>query len=243
MKKFILVANDAPQSGKTTFSRVLEQLLTRKGIKACSVHTCPTAAAVESSFWDLEEEPEPSRMLQAIEEFDAVILDVAAGKMGTVLELIQDNDILDALLEFDAELCVASAVNGTEKSLASLVSLGEAFSDNASYLLLALPLAPEDEDLADWSGSYAERVMDYLGAAMVEVPELDDEMSAQLWDHGMDLPSALTRRKELPRFLRDAVHSWESSFADALAAHDDLLLPEPTGTRSVYGSNLAAIDY
>ena len=198
MKNLILVANDSPQSGKTTFVRVLEQLYQRRGIETRSIYTNPAAAPDERAFWDLEEEPEPSHLLRCFETNDAVILAVATGQAGTIADLFNEYDMHDSLLEFDAELCIAAPVNGTESANNGVVALGEAFSDSSDYLILSVPVAPEDESEADWDGSYSEKVMSYLGANVVEVPEFDAGMAAELDGHGMDLAAALSRRKELP---------------------------------------------
>ena len=236
MKKLILVANDSPQSGKTTFVRVLEQLYERRGVETRSIYTNATAAPDERAFWDLEEEPEPSHLIGCFEKSDAVILAVATGQIGVIADLFTEFDMHDSLLEYDAELCIAAPVNGTASANNGIVALGEAFSDGADYLILSVPFAPEDEKEADWDGSYGEKVMSYLGANVIEMPEFDAGMAAELEGQGMDLTSALSRRKELPRFLRDAVHSWELAFADALDAVEGQLLPESTGSRSVYDS-------
>ena len=241
MKKLILVANDAPQSGKTTFVRVLEQVYERKGVDTASIYTSAAAAPDETAFWDLEEYPEPKHLLRSLDAKDAVVLAVATGQAGIIADLFNEYDVIDSILEFDAELCVAIPINGTESAANGAALLGETFADNADYLLLAAPFAPEDEAEIDWEGSYGERVMNYLGAAYVPVPEFDPGMAAELANHGMDLSTSLTRRKELPRFLRDAVHSWELAFADQFEALNEQLMPESTGTRSAYDSS--AVDY
>ena len=241
MKKIILVSNDAPQSGKTTFARVLEQAYERKGIEVTSIYTAAAAAPDETAFWDLEEDPEPTPILAALAESDAVIVAVASGLAPAFVELFNDYGLFDSILEFDADLCLAIPANDTDLASQSAAALGEAFADNADYMLLSMPFVPEDETTATWSGSYGEKVMDYLGATVIEVPEFDAEMSSELAENGLDLATALTRRKELPRYLRDAVHSWELSFAEAIGDCEDQWVPESTGVKSVYESS--AISY
>ena len=47
MKKLIIVANDGRQTGKTAFTRVLEQFYQRKGIESLAIYTDASAAPDE----------------------------------------------------------------------------------------------------------------------------------------------------------------------------------------------------
>ncbi len=237
MKKLILIANDAPQSGKTSFARVLEQHFERKDVKALAIYTDSAAAPDETAYWDLDEDLDTERLMRAVDENDALILDISTGCGVGVADFFVDHNLHDELLEFDAELCVAIVANDTESAINGCVALGEGFSDNANYLLLRNPYCDESEKGGSWAGSYAEKVMSYLGAVEVEVPEFDPEMVGELYSRGMDLPSGLGARKELPRYLRDALHSWELAYADALDGAADLLLPQVDSSRSVYSSS------
>ena len=80
MKKLIVVANDGRQTGKTAFTRVLEQLYQRKGIDTLAIYTDAGEAPDESVFWDLEEDLTPGRLEAYLEESDALIVDVSTGR-------------------------------------------------------------------------------------------------------------------------------------------------------------------
>ncbi len=234
MKKLILVANDAPQSGKTSFVRVLEQHYERKGIATRTLYTDADVAPDERAFWDLEDDLNPQRLMTWVDENDVTILDVSCGSSTLMADLFADHDLFEQLLEFEAELCIAVTANDTEAAIAGSVALGEGFSDNANYILLRNPYCDPTETPGDWSGSYGEKVMRYLGALEIDVPEFDPGMAAELLSRDMDLPTALIARKELPRFLRDSLHTWELSYANALDEADELLLPEVDSSRSAY---------
>lgn len=234
MKKLILVANDAPQSGKTSFVRVLEQHYERKGIETRTLYTDADVAPDERAFWDLDDDLNPQRLMTWVEENDVTILDISSGSSTLIADLFADHDLFEQLLELDAELCIAVTTNDTKAAIAGSVALGEGFSDNANYILLRNPYCDPSEAAGDWSDSYGEKVMHYLGALEIDVPEFDPGMAAELDSHGLSLPAALRARKELPRFLRDALHTWELSYAGALDEADELLLPEVDSSRSAY---------
>lgn len=237
MKKLILVANDAPQTGNTSFVRILEQHYERKGIQTRTLHTDADAAPDEIAFWDLEEDPSPNRIMKWVDENDVTIIDISSGSSTILSDLFTDHDLYDQLLEFDAELCVAVSANDTDSAIAGTVALGEGFSDNANYLLLRNPYCDESENVGEWAGSYGEKVMSYLGALEIKVPEFDPGMAAELDAQGMDLATGLSARKELPRYLRDALHTWEIAYSANLDEADELLLPEVDSSRSAYASS------
>jgi hypothetical protein len=234
MKKLILVANDAPQTGNTSFVRVLEQHYERKGIETRTLYTDADASPDEIAFWDLEEDPSPQRIMKWVDENDVTILDISSGSSTIISDLFADNELYDELLEFDAELCIAATANDTESAIAGCVALGEGFSDNANYLLLRNSYCNEAENMGAWAGSYGEKVMRYLGALEIKVPEFDPGMAAELDAQGMDLAAGLSARKELPRYLRDALHAWEISYSGSLDEADEVLLPEVDSSRSAY---------
>lgn len=238
MKKFVIVANDAPQTGKTSFTNVLAETYERRGISAQAIFTDHDSAPTDHAFWDLEGELEADRVLTCFEETDVLIADVASGDTDTIIDFFNNVGLYDLLVDVDIELCVAIAVNNTEAAFESTVTLAEGFADNADYLLLRGPHMTEGEETAEWSGSYAEKVSDYVGATEIQVPEFDAGMMGEIWDQGKCLATALASRKELPRYLREAVHSWELKYSDAISDAEELLTPDTSGSRSSYGSTM-----
>ena len=233
MKKLIIVANDGRQTGKTAFTRVLEQFYQRKGIEPMAIYTDASAAPDESAFWDLEEDLTPARLEAYLEETDALIVDISTGRAAEITEFFTENEIFDTLLDLDTELCIATPIHDTKASIDSLVTLADGFADNAEYLVLHSP-HPGATRPADWAGSYGNKVMGYLGAIDIAVPEFDPGMDGQLAEHDMDLATGLCCRQDLPRFLRDALHKWELSYSDSLEKAMEQLIPDTSQTRSVY---------
>ena len=97
----------------------------------------------------------------------------------------------------------------------------------------------DDADDSAWVGTYGEKVMDYMGAHIVEAPAMDVTMLGEIEvENETSLSEALANRSELPRYLRDALHTWELEYSEALAGAPELFIPSEIGSKSVYGSPL-----
>ncbi len=236
MKKLLLIINEHGGVGRTTTGAVLASHLDRKGIDAASVHTCESDLVGDSHLWDLDEGIDGDQLVEFIDSADVTLIDVAGRHGESLCEFFAETDIYEQLAELDAEITVILPVTPDSEMGDAIVRIGEQFADEASYIVVHSSVLAGDSDAEEfWSGSYAEKVLSYLGAVDVEMPEFKEELLGQIQEHhGMDIPTALASRKELPRFLRDEIHRWEIEFAENLSVASDQLVPGETHTRSVY---------
>ena len=238
MKKLVLILNDLPEVGKSSFCRVFEQFLARKKIEYLPVTTADTSLG-HPTHWNLEDELEPGSLISFLDQADVTVIDVATGDGGKLAEFFNEEDVFDLLLEMEAELTIVVPVPNHETISDEVVAIGEAFADNADYLIVRTPIEFDEADDSSWVGSYGEKVMNYMGAHVIEVPAMDITMMEEIEEsHGMGLADALAKRAELPRYLRDALHAWELDFSEWVADSPELFIPAETGTKSVYGSSL-----
>ena len=123
-----------------------------------------------------------------------------------------------------------------------VVAIGEAFADNADYLIVRTPVDFDEADDSSWKGSYGEKVMDYMGAHVIEAPAMDVTMLNEIEDsYETGLAVALADRSDLPRYLRDSLHKWELEFSQSLAGAPELFIPASIESKSVYGSSLDSL--
>jgi hypothetical protein len=194
------------------------------------------------THWNLDDELESGQLIGFLDQSDVTVIDVATGDGATLAEFFNESDMFDLLVEMEAELTLVIPVPNHVAISDEVVAIGEAFADNADYLIVRSPLEFDEADNTCWVGSYGEKVMDYMGAQVIEAPSVDVTMLNEIeGNHEMGLAEALADRSALPRYLRDALHSWELEFSESLAGAPELFIPAETGSRSVYGSRLDSL--
>lgn len=241
MKKLVLILNDLPEVGKTSFSRVFEQFMARKKIDYLPVSTTESTLG-HPTYWNLEDELEVGHLISFLDQTAVTVIDVATGDGATLVEFFNEEDVFELLIEMEAELTVVIPAPNHESISDEVVAIGEAFADNADYLIVREPVEFDEADDSSWVGSYGEKVMDYMGAQVVEAPAMDVTMLAEIEEgNGMTLADSLADRSGLPRYLRDALHTWELEYSECLAGARELFIPEESGSKSVYGSSLDSL--
>ena len=238
MKKLVLILNDLPEVGKSSFSRVFEQFMSRKKIDYLPISTAESKLG-HPTYWNLEDELEVGHLISFLDQSDVAVVDVATGDGATLAEFFNEEDVFDVLLEMEAELTLVVPVPNHVEISDEVVAIGEAFADNADYLIVREPVEFDEANDSSWVGTYGEKVMDYMGAHVVEAPAMDVTMLGEIEEgNGLSLANALADRSGLPRYLRDALHTWELEYSECLADAPELFIPVESGSKSVYGSNL-----
>jgi len=241
MKKLVLILNDVPEVGKSSFARVFEQFMSRKKIEYLSVSTAETSLG-HPTHWNLEDELEVGHLISFLDQSDVTVIDVASGDGGTLAEFFNEEEVFELLLEMEAELTLVIPAPNHVGISDEVVAIGEAFADNADYLIVRTPVDFDDADDSSWKGSYGEKVMDYMGAHVIEAPAMDVTMLNEIEDsYETGLALALGDRSDLPRYLRDSLHKWELEFSQSLAGAPELFIPATIESKSVYGSSLDSL--
>ncbi|MEM0897685.1 MAG: hypothetical protein AAGJ79_12465, partial [Verrucomicrobiota bacterium] len=233
MKRLLLVINPYSGFGKCAFTQVFVEHLSRKGISHAMATSVEENAASDAEVWDLDEELNTEHLLSFLDDGPIGVIDAPVSDAEQIIEFIQESGFVDSLADVDAEMTMVLTVSDEQESVERMVRLAEDLADGAQYLAVH----EMDMEESNWAGSYGEKVMNYLGAAEVEVPGIEEEILSSLEEsHEMTLSQALAERKMLPRFLRDGLHRWELEFADNLEECSDILVPEDAEDRSVYVS-------
>ncbi len=233
MKKLIAVINDLEESGKSTFSHSFQHLLNKQGIRHLFITTDPKDVDdnFTGDYWDFDEPLEVSQLIMAIDRNDVVLLDVNSGAARTWADFFIDNELETVLSEIDASMTLVIPCHNSELCHSELVELAELFSDSADYVIPHFPL-PSGGTHRPWTGSYAAKVTDFLGALHFDMPEINKELTTVLDTHGLSLSQSLCQLDQLPRFVEVATMQWLEQIAKAIDSTGEYVLPESTKTEN-----------
>lgn len=234
MKKLIVVANDLEGSGKSTFARSFQHLLTNQDVNHLFITTDEQDMddSFDGDFWDFDEQLDISLLIRAIDRNDVVLLDVRSGYARTWHEFFAQNEVDTVLAEIDASMTLVIPCHDSERCHDELVELAELFSDSTDYVIPHFPLPTDRSKKQAWKGCYAAKVTDYLGALHFEMPKLGKELATALESHDLSLSQALTQLDELPRFVEVAAMQWLEQISKAINGTGEYVLPQPTKLKS-----------
>ena len=228
MKKLIVVVNDLEGSGKSTFARSFQHLLTNQDIKHLFITTDEQDMNddFEGDYWDFDEDLEISQLIMAIDRNDVVLLDVSSGYARVWNDFFTQNEIDTVLAEIDASMTLVIPCHDSERCHTELVELAELFSDSTDYVIPHFPCPAGGGKEQGWKGSYAAKVTEYLGALHFEMPEISKELATALEAHGLSLSQALTQLDQVPRFLEVAAMQWLEQISKAINGTGEYGLPK-----------------
>ena len=247
MKKLILVTNDLPGSGKSTFTEVLISNFTVQDLRVGHLATVCSEDADERispspqvTAWDFDEDSEMNNLLATLDESDAVVVDIGTGDLSDFRQRAEDAQLLDILGELGIELTIAIPLHGESDPTDTVVEIAESFSDNADYVVVRDCKFPREI----WNGSYGQKVMNYLGAIELAAPSANGALGKALGEHGYDLHEAQAHRDDLPRAVKTPLSKWERQFGGKLGSTanefffpvKEELRPSEYDTRAAEGS-------
>ncbi len=240
MKKVILILNDLAGSGKTTCAQVLHEHLLRRGVDHIQVTTDTTSDLDLPEFetLDITDGLEPNDIVSLVDRGSVAVVDVhSEDGAATLGEFFVENEIADLLGELEASLTVVIPANDEVESFEGIERLTRMFADDADYVVVRSTVPAEYS--AAFEGSEGAHALEQLGAVFVEMPEMDSDLVGELDGLGLSVAEALYARKQLPRYLRNDLHTWEIDFAEALGDADEFLLPggQKTSGISPYATN------
>lgn len=226
MKKLIFILNDLGQVGKTTCTQVLHEYLERKGFNHLMVATDPDAgdALPDSQVIDIGDGLNTSDIIEMLDRGGIVLMDVATDCAGALADFCAEEEIGTLLAELEAELTIVLPLNRELEAFEPLIDVVETIADDADYVVVHTPTKTELQ--GDFENSELARALEHLGAIEVEMPRIEPGILNELEnERGLPLAAALGDRKQLPRYLRDAIHAWELEFCSDLAEANDFILP------------------
>ncbi|MDF1823354.1 MAG: hypothetical protein P1U68_01860 [Verrucomicrobiales bacterium] len=225
MKKLIVVVNDLERSGKSALARAIAHHLNESEVKNLLVtsNEMDMSDSYQGEFWDLEDQFDVSLLIGALDNFDAIVLDVHTGAARNWGEFCENEDLENLLAELDAEMTMVIPNNQSERCNEEISDLAEIFADQADYVVAQLP---GDDRSVKWKASPAEKALRYLGASEVSFPGMTDDLVTALETSEVAFANALNNPSELPRFAEVQVTQWLEKANEALIAGQDYLLPE-----------------
>lgn len=228
MKKLIVVLNDLEQSGKTSVSRALSYYFQEKEVTHSIITTDESDVDdyFRGDYWDFEDELETSSLIHTMDRNDVVILDLHSGAARAWNEFCEENEIEAVLGEMDVEMTLLVPEHGSERCHEEVADLAEIFSDSADYIVAHLPIPARRSEPSKWRGSYAQKSMVYLGAHLMDIPEVTSELKTALASHDFTLPSAINKLEDLPRFVEVELMQWLEATSEAFDQCADYLIPE-----------------
>ncbi len=219
MKKLILVINDHAEVGKTSTSAALHGYLQAQGISSTYVGLVGDLDASGSSevnydsTWNIIENSKIKQLYRYTDQYDAVVCDVETGNSAAFVDLYEKHDLDVELSEMDIDLTIVTPEVEEAACHEELVYLTDIFSDKADYIVARVPLDEFSSRLEAWEDSEACNVMDYLGAAVVEIPRVTDAMQEIIEAHGLSLASAIgSQASELPEAVAETLEGWHREF-------------------------------
>ncbi len=225
MKKLIVVVNDLERSGKSALARAIAHHLNESEVKHLLVtsNEMDMSDSYKGEFWDLEDQFDVSLLIGALDNFDAIVLDVHTGAARNWGEFCENEDLENLLAELDTEMTMVIPNNQSERCNEEMSDLAEIFADQADYVIAHLP---GDERAVKWKASPAEKAVRYLGASEVDFPGMSDDLVTALETSEVQFADALNNPGELPRFAEVQVTQWLEKTNEALVGGHDYLIPE-----------------
>jgi len=235
MKKLIVVVNDLERSGKSSVARAITHHLSTLEVNHLAVtsNEMDMTDTFTGEFWDLEDQFDLSLMIGAIDNHDAIVLDVHTGAARVWGELCEEHDLENLLAELDTEMTLVVTDTRTERCNEEICDIAELFADQADYIIAHLPGDERTEMV--WKGSLAAKALKYLGGTEVEIPAPSDDLKTGLSTAEVELAKALNNPAGLPRFTEVPLTQWLERTSVSLNNAREYLIPEEVG--------IVALDY
>lgn len=235
MKKLIVVVNDLERSGKSSVARSITHHLSSLEVNHLAVtsNEMDMTDTFTGEFWDLEDQFDLSLMIGAIDNHEAIVLDIHTGAARVWGELCEEHDLENLLAELDTEMTLVVTDTRSERCNEEICDITELFADQADYIVAHLPGDARNE--VPWKGSLAAKALKYLGGTEVEIPAPSDDLKTALASSGVELAAALNNPAVLPRFTEVPLTQWLERTSATFNNAQDYLIPEAVG--------IVALDY
>ncbi len=227
MKRLVVVANDLERSGKSSIARAVHHHLA----KECEVDSLFVTSDENDlsddftgEYWDLDEAMPAGPVIDALEESEAVVVDVHTGGARNWADLCNNIDMENILADLGAEMTLIVPNTGGVRCNEEIIDIVELFADSADYVIAHTNV--DDRDETKWKGSEAEKATRYLGSLEIEVPTLTDDLQAALDSAGQDLSKALANAENLPRFAEVQVTQWLEDVSRSFEAASDYIVAD-----------------
>jgi hypothetical protein len=223
VKKILLSLNDAPNTGRTTACELVQGLWRQKGLGHSRWHTAADqpGGPGRSRFIDLGNRLAEDDVIGWLDQASLVMVDVATGDAGSMIENFVRSDLPEMLAEMDCTVTLLSVLNGQSRAEQSLLQLASLLRDDAEYVVVRRESAGRD-----WLLPACQRAMHHLGAVEIPLPELPATLADAAEGEGHHCLDWMARESALPRLAQGWLRSWWLECDRQLEEASDLLWPE-----------------
>lgn len=234
MKKLILIQNDYPGAGKSTFVRLLRRYLNQHRVSHQFIMLDEEEVCDEPEARCLNpmQRGVTQQLLQMLDESDITLMEAASGMGEIMARLYEQHELYSVFAELGIDVTVVLPVNNDVESFDAVTDAAEVYSDNVQYLIAHSTTSAYDEDDGSWDASYAAKVMDMFEAVELRFPSAGVEMETVFRLQHTDLASALLESdaencygKEFSRWLKRSMGQTETArqylFGDAFRSLAD----------------------
>jgi len=220
VKKLVLSLNDAPATGRTTACELVHGLWRRQGLSHSRWHTAAEhpSGPGRSTFIDLGSRLPEDEVIGWLDQSPLVLLDVATGDAGSLIEDFVRNDLPEMLAEMECSITVLSVLDGQNRAEHSLLQLASLLRDDAEYVVARRTSAGQG-----WRVPGCQRAMHHLGAVEIVLPDWPATLAEAASIEGDHIVTWMARASTLPRIAQSQLRSWWLECDQSLAATADLL--------------------
>lgn len=223
MKKIVLSLSDAPGTGRTTACELVQGLWRQKGLGHTRWHSAAEqpVGPGRSRYVDLATRLVEDDVISWLDQASLVMVDVASGEAGALVENFVRSDLPEILSEMDCTVTLLSVVNGQNRAEQSLLQLAGLLRDDAEYVIVRRESAGDG-----WQLPACQRAMHHLGAVEIALPDLPATLAAAAAGEGHHCVEWMAHEAALPRLAQGWLRSWWLECDRRLEAAADLLWPD-----------------
>ncbi len=205
MKKIVLSLSDAPGTGRTTACELVQSTWRNKGLGHSRWHSAAEqpSGPGRSRFLDMGTRLSEDEVIGWLDGAPLVMLDVATGDAGVLVDSYVRSDLPEILAEVDCTVTLLAVLNGGVQAEQSLLQLAGQMRDDAEYVVVRRENAG-----GGWQLSSCQRAMHHLGAIEVVMPEMPEGLVAAALEEDRHCVEWMRRELILPRVAQGLLRSW-----------------------------------
>lgn len=218
LRRIVAITADKGGTGKSTFARIYAHYLIARNINTLAFDADPRNAQLyrhyHSAFSNgvrtinLSLNSDINALLDTLaEDYQVILLDLPAG-IGELIELLETKLMLSQVAqENDYRLTFVTVLNRGRDCVNSLRSLIDAFGDQADHVVVKNLHFGAPEKFKRFESSKTKEILQGLGAQIITMPDLDDDVVDVLDDKSLTYSAALQ-----PGVNSISTRTWVKSF-------------------------------
>ena len=218
IKRILMVTADKGGTGKSTFARILAHVLIKRQIKTLAYDADPRNSQLcrhyDGAFpngvrkVNLSLGEDINALLDSLaEDYPVILLDLPAG-IGELIELLETRLTLSQVAKENGyKITFVTVLNRGRDCVNSLRSLIDAFGDEADHVIVKNMHFGAAEKFKRFDTSRTKGILEGMGAKIISIPDLDDDVMDILDDKSLTYADALR-----PGAASISTRAWVNSF-------------------------------